>query len=135
VFLSENSRPAWLLSSLKTGAGGPVWTPTVEHMLEDGLCLIAAAVIKDQGLLRLLPDDIGRIGMDDIDENTRTAMYARLQKVVWGMKMIVTVFHGSSITHQLGILSDMPFDLEVCTPQYHRQNSQWSGRIECEGNL
>src|SRR5688500_16226564 len=77
VWLSENSRPAWILQSVWRGftsdpddafdeADGPTWTDerTVwvpsgpESILEDGLLLIATHVVNDPDVLGLAQDEL-----------------------------------------------------------------------------
>ncbi len=55
LFLSENSRPAWILVDPYPDSGPRnsriVWIPTLENMLEDALLMIAVYVCKDDGIL------------------------------------------------------------------------------------
>jgi len=60
LYLSENSRPAWLLveqnvfTNNKKREAKIVWIPTVEDMLEDAFLMIGLHVVKDQGMVELI---------------------------------------------------------------------------------
>ncbi len=58
LFLSENSRPTWILiplglpgSESTTGHNSITWVPTVEHMLEDALLMIAVHVLQERSIV------------------------------------------------------------------------------------
>src|SRR5690554_6680116 len=54
LFLSENSRPTWVLKN--EGAkkkDSIIWITTVENMLEDGLLMLGVYVLKDEKLLKM----------------------------------------------------------------------------------
>ena len=54
LFLSENSRPAWILSTTdifnenKQTQPRITWIPTLENMLEDALVMIGLYVLEDK---------------------------------------------------------------------------------------
>jgi hypothetical protein len=48
LMLSENSRPAWILTSWENTEEEKVWIPTIESMLEDGLLMIAFYLLKER---------------------------------------------------------------------------------------
>jgi hypothetical protein len=50
LYLSENSRPAWVL---KKGPKKITWIPTVDNMLEDGLLMLAIHAIKQPEIIAL----------------------------------------------------------------------------------
>ena len=55
IFLSENSRPGWILSSKdlfeKQNFNEIVWIPTVEDMIEDAMLMIGIYLLKDNNLI------------------------------------------------------------------------------------
>jgi hypothetical protein len=59
LFLSENSRPAWILSPTdifkhqEEPQSRITWIPTIENMLEDALVMIGLYVLKDEKLLSM----------------------------------------------------------------------------------
>lgn len=57
VFLSENSRPAWILKNLDLFEEGNEsefirWIPTIDNMLDDAMLLIGVHVIKDEAVIK-----------------------------------------------------------------------------------
>jgi hypothetical protein len=40
-------------------------------------------------------------------------------------KMVVSIFQGSSLKGQTGLLAEFPFDCEVCESVSYRIRSQW----------
>lgn len=135
LFLSENSRPAWLLIGQNIfEEAGPVsprktWVPTVENMLEDALLMIAIHIGKDQEIITMASDFCGkaipeRIEMyKDFSDSQRSLLYQRCRQVSSFPKIILTVFMGSTIEKQLSVLEHYKMDTEVCKPIYSRLSS------------
>lgn len=127
LYLSENSRPAWILTPLHAVTEKePIqpkritWIPTVEHMLEDGLLMIALYVVKDRELLKLATEFIKNANKDfielyqDVKPENLQKLYKEAKMIMSSHKIIVSVFEGASITNQLSILKDFQNDIEVC---------------------
>ncbi len=125
LFLSENSRPAWILvgqnvfDQTPMDKGKVVWIPTLEHMLEDALLMIAVNVLKEQNILSIAKNifkniDSNRVELYEIDESNRNKLYQECQKIKYPCKLIVSVFYGSSITKQVSVLKNYQVETEVC---------------------
>ncbi len=119
LFLSENSRPAWVLTELGGDPGRrAVWIPTVERVLEDGLVMAGALVLQDPELLGALGDARRVPGpcLYDLPEAIRDALYARCRAFRPPAKLVVCAFGGSTILGQLPRLAEFAWKLEVLAP-------------------
>ena len=121
MFLWENDRPAWNLIGYETDKPlhRMVWIPSIDTMLEDGLTMIAAQVLKDEAVCSLLKKkfknlkevDLGKLPEKARDELRKSTRIAFAEK---NMKLVITVLRGSSIASQLASLKDYAIDIDVC---------------------
>lgn len=138
LFLSENSRPAWVMFSLDTfGNTGEseriIWIPTVENMLEDAFFMIAVHVLKHRKIIKIAesyyPDitkDISRMVLyEHFSDFDRQRLYLKCCQLKDMPKMIISVFEGSSILGQLKVVESYEMNVEVCVPVYSRLSSVW----------
>lgn len=126
LFLSENSRPAWMLvrqnlfSGKGAGGGRITWIPTVEDMLEDGLLMVAVHAVKVGPVIDLMKEYRPRIRplrlemYEDFEPAQRQALYRACREHLTAPKLIVSVFEGSSIARRLSILKKYMCEIEVC---------------------
>jgi hypothetical protein len=146
LFLSENSRPAWILVEQNIfghehEAQRVVWIPTAENMLEDALLMIAMYVLKDKEILEMAEGFFKNKGRnplelyDDISKDDLKKLYERCREIEMGCKIVISVFDGSSIRRQVNALEKYKMDAEVCTVKYHREYSVWSNETEVKGTL
>ena len=147
LFLSENSRPAWILvneniyQDKKTKKSKLIWIPTVENMLEDGLLMIAVNVSKNKEILEMLKDYSIKTGSErlelytELNDEQRDNLYQVCRGLTEFPKLIISVFRSSSIENQLGVLENYKMDVEVCTPSYSRLYSRWLEETRIEGSL
>lgn len=140
LMLSENSRPAWMLSSFD-GESPTVWTPTVDDMLEDGLLMAGLLVAQDPALVAAAApvfrcDFKKRVEMyDDINERDRRNLYTLCRKISAPTALVVCVLEGSTIARQVGVLGDYQFDVELCPSVYRRGYSRWRNQVVVSGSL
>ncbi|TAJ44059.1 hypothetical protein [Methanofollis fontis] len=156
VFLSENSRPAWVLTRpglappLHTrpprGEEGPrrhphrriTWIPGGPgHILEDALVMIAYHVIRDPGVVALADDSIGGIGgerlsLDAASDDCLEEIRGRCRQVENWPKLILSAFQGSSVLSQLPVIERYPMEVEVCSPSFVRRYGR-DGSVETVG--
>ena len=148
LFLSENSRPAWMLVPqnifMESGndiTGKVTWIPTIENMLEDAILMIAIHVCKNPEIIELskqfsksmLSD---RVEMyENLEKFQREQLYQKCRELKVFPKIILSVFKDSSIESQLQILNLYKMDIEVCSPIFSRLYSQWTDDISIEGVL
>lgn len=163
MYLAENSRPVWLLEPVGRGLAGtasdqpddeevPAWTTEAvawvpsgpEHILEDGLLLLALHVLRDENLLELaesrLPEllKVGRrIDLTKMPKSGLDELRQRCTQIDLHYKLAVTVLEGSSIHGQLPVLERYPMEVEVCTVTYSRlaRGFAGSGKPEARGSL
>lgn len=145
LYLSENSRPSWILVPDSLGgvsSGSKVtWIPTLENTLEDALLMIGIHVVKDPDLVEMASHFIGSqennwvVVNEDIDPLHLDMLYQRCRSLENTFKLVVTVFRGSSVEEQLKVLKDYKMDVEVCLPNYVRLYSQWLEQTRIEGEL
>ena len=147
LFLSENSRPAWVLvqqnlfNTENRQEEKITWIPTVEDMLEDAILMIAVHVQKNQGILELASTFTDNIESDRLElyevfnESQRKQLYEKCQVIPNFPKLIVSFFHGSTIQSQLKVIEQYKMDVELCGPVYSRLYSAWSQETNIIGSL
>jgi len=146
LFLSENSRPAWILTSEnifseKQEQEKIVWIPTLENILEDALLMIGIYVLEDEGLCELAKeyfDDLETDHIelyDDISEEDRNKLYQECRKLEQNYKIVITSFDEDRFDNQLKVLEDYAMDVSVCTPKYTRHYSRWQDEVKVRGSL
>ena len=121
LYLSENDRPAWILlrhdplepeSSVRIAT----WIPSVDNMLEDGLTMIAAHIVRAESVLHALGAKASSEGpvalLTDIPADALSDSRSAARSVEFpGLKAILTVLPESTIATQLGSLEG--YDLEI----------------------
>ena len=131
LWLSDTGdRPAWILNN-------KVWIPSIENMLEDGLLMAAVHCLEDPELVEMVNmyfTNVNKANLYEISSEQRQILYRKNRQLVWG-KLIITVFHNSSILSQVSILENYLMDVEVCLPIYSRNHSGWDGSLEVKGDL
>nr|WP_263327193.1 hypothetical protein [Neobacillus sp. Marseille-Q6967] len=146
LYLSEKSRPAWILSPASDGSHDysqqkMTWIPTLENMLEDALVMIGLYVLKDKELINMANQFFHHPNKDfielyhDIDPKDLEQLYIRARKIESSHKIILSVFQGSSIVRQLPVLKHYQNDIEVCKSIYTKEFSLWSRQFEEFGDL
>jgi hypothetical protein len=132
LFLSENDRPAWILVNQNIIDGHfdlkdrsevkkkrIVWIPTVEHMLEDALLMIAIHIIENQGVIDLAKTMYKDVEAERVELNRYTdpqsdRLFKACRKIKQWPKIVVTVLEGSSIENHVQILKKYSIEAEVC---------------------
>ena len=147
LYLSENSRPAWVLTPTdvfnEQDQTQPriTWIPKLENMLEDALVMIGMYVVKDKKLLTLAnhflknPEKDFIELYDDIKPEDLQELYKQTRQIESSHKIILSVFHGSTIVKQLPVLKKYQNDIEVCNSIFAKEYSLWSKKFETRGEL
>jgi hypothetical protein len=147
LYLSENSRPAWILSPTdefnehKQNPQKITWIPTLENMLEDALVMIGLYVLKDKRLIALANQYFNQHNKNfielysDIKSEDLQKLYTQTRKIEGSHKILLSVFQGSSILQQLPVLKDYQNDIEVCKSIFTKEYSLWSKKFEEIGAL
>lgn len=148
LYLSENDRPAWLITPVdiprekrKKQSKNLVWIPTLEHMLEDALVMIGLYVLKDEQLTNMANQYFRDSKSDfielyqDISKEHLAELYKRARSIESSHKVMLSVFQGSSILKQLPVLKQYKNEFEVCKSVYVREFSMWNQQFEVRGEL
>lgn len=147
LYLSENSRPAWVLSPTDVfNENGHTqkritWIPTLENMLEDALVMIGLYVLKDEKLVSLANDYFDNPKQDflelhqDIQPEGLQELYNHTRLIKSNHKMILSVFQGSTLLRQLSVLEQFQNDIEVCKSIFTKEYSLWTNQFETYGTL
>lgn len=163
LWLSENSRPAWVLEPDRRAARAeqagdedpPTWTlePTVwvpsgpDFVLEDAILLIAIHVLREPSVLEIvnerfpvltesrIPFEQKPVELEGLPADELAELRSLCRQSDLAYKLVVTVLSDSSLVAQLPVLEDYPMELEVCTVTYSRTHSAWSDRTEIRGSL
>lgn len=151
LWLSENDRPGWILEetwrelygepsgALKDQESPPWtqqsirWVPSApEHILEDGILLIAVHVLCDEAVRELArkqaPDLLESTWMDlsKLSGDMLAQLREQCLSIELDYKLVVTVLGGSSLEEQLPVLERYPMQVEVCTVTY---STVWGGFV------
>jgi hypothetical protein len=123
IYLAENSRPSLVLNSTSIHQDDAIdfeqviWVPTLENMLEDALLMIVLYLHKDKAFIEVADKYFElKSGIEcyDIPEEGRSALYEMLKGYRIRDYLIVTVFEGSSLTHQVERIKDYEVNGEIC---------------------
>jgi hypothetical protein len=126
VFLSENSRPAWILKNLdvfkKVNESESVrWIPTLENMLDDAMLLIGIHVIKDKAVIKAAKEFCKSDNLNDLElhEAFTPKDLQTLYELVRTSKIeyciALTVFNESHIINQFKTLDQYACKANVFT--------------------
>lgn len=147
LYLSENSRPAWVLSPTdlineqEQKQPNITWIPTLENMLEDALLMIGIYVLKEKNLITLSQKYFKNLNKNfielygDIQSDHLHELYKQARLIESCHKIIVSVFQGSSLIKQLPVLKNYQNDIEVCQSIYLKEYSLWSKQFEERGDI
>jgi hypothetical protein len=131
MFLYENDRPRLVLSEIGDfGRPLAVWVPTVEHMLDDALLMIAVHVIgefkmKDISKKKGKGSKLFEV-YDDMDKKIHTTLLKELPSLPGFPKVAVTILAGSELLKHLPAIKRYSMDVEVCATCYARSKSAWT---------
>jgi len=125
LFLNENSRSAWILKSFINSRFEKVFICDPKNLIEDAILIITLFVLKPKKVLRLVSN------FDIIFENnfiklnkyfsptTLKKLRQSMRNISFnGLKIIISIFDGSSL-RGLDILENYKdLEFEVCAPFY-----------------
>ncbi|MFH1708632.1 MAG: hypothetical protein ABIF71_12065 [Planctomycetota bacterium] len=136
IFLSENSRPVWIAMpwGLKNNQmqGGTIHrlVATVDDMLEDGILFVATHIDRRDDILELgqsFHPDFGKdmFEMYDLGDNNRKKLYAMVRTLTDLPKLVISVFHGSSLRLNLAPAKEYRSDIELCLSTRLANDQRW----------
>lgn len=134
LFLSENSRPAWILVEQNYNISRNKhekirWIPTVDNMLMDALLMVAIYVDKNKKMKELFrklfnnPDSDYIQLYEDIKKEDLELLYEGCRNVEFKSKLVISVLQGSTITGQLDKLKSCKINYELCVSDKTNNNS------------
>jgi hypothetical protein len=140
LFLFENDRPVYVLDWLTTDdkAESFSWVPTVEHMLDDAMLMIAVH------FLGAFPfEDITRKGYrsrkgkpfeiyEDMDAKTHEDLLVATRLLPEFPKLVITVLAGSYLREHVAGIKNYSMDVELCFAGYKRNLSEWTKETHIE---
>ena len=150
MWLSENSRAAWCLDTparaIRDGRRGQtVWIPKrPSSILQDGLLMVSVMILKDKEIRSAL---LKMLGCDELparidfskavtsEQYERLIELSRVNSEGYFFKLIISCFHGCSITGQVSILEHYKLDTEVLVPGFSRLYSRWLKSTVIQGDL
>lgn len=129
LFLSENDRPAWILTNENITGENPdvekiVWNPTTENMFEDALFMINLYIEKDKTLIAYLKENHKKINFNTnnisipeiLDKKELEKIYQLnldLLKKNKSLKIIVSIFADSSLKDIVKSLNGSEIKCEI----------------------
>ncbi|TVY01495.1 hypothetical protein [Paenibacillus cremeus] len=147
LYLSENSVARWLLCSVDpygahTTEQARGWIPHPDSILEDGLLLLGLHVWRNEKLLAMAKEvflqpveEVDCINNHTISTENLKKLHEECREILVRAKMVLTLFEGSSLFRELGILQQYQMELEVCSPCFNRYWNPWSSNMEIRGVL
>ena len=151
LWLSENSRAAWCLDTparaIRDGRrrGQTVWVPRrPSSILDDGLLMVSVMILKDRetrsALANMLDCDEppARIDLTKSISNEQHRCLidlSRKNSEGYFFKLIISCFHGCSMEHQMPVLENYGYDVEVLVPAYTRLYCRWLNSTVIRGSL
>jgi hypothetical protein len=132
--LFENDKPVFLLSPLMTDykARSFSWVPTLEHMLDDALLMIAVHFMHVFSLRDIAKKDYrSRKGKpfeiyEDMDATTHEELLVATRLLPDFPKLVITVLEGSSLREHVASIKKYSMDVELCFAGYKRNLSEWT---------
>jgi hypothetical protein len=146
LFLSENSKPAWICYPMELAGEGTrnkiCWIPSsVPNILKDGLLMIALHCGSSNKIARKAREFSKKI-MDEevfLHKILTDEQVAELHQMVrdqgGGPKLVISVFEESTLAGQLEELKDHGFHLEVCRTTFIRGYSPFNQESYGGGDL
>jgi len=129
LFLSENDRPAWILTNENITGENPdvekiVWNPTSENMFEDALFMINLYIEKDKTLIAYLKENHKKINFNTnnisipeiLDKKELEKIYQLnldLLKKNKSLKLVVSIFADSSLKDIVKSLNGSEIKCEI----------------------
>jgi len=129
LFLSENDRPAWILTNENITGENPdvekiVWNPTTENMFEDALFMINLYIEKDKTLIAYLKENHKKINFNTnnisipeiLDKKELEKIYQLnldLLKKNKSLKLVVSIFADSSLKDIVKSLNGSEIKCEI----------------------
>ena len=101
----------------------PVWNPTVEHMLEDGLLMVGLFLIRPPHLVAMADASFQGHWRERVSlyRQITADKLADLRKALRDIevpdsfdKLAVMVLQGASVTNQVQVLDQYPWGYELC---------------------
>ena len=143
LWLSENSRPAWIIGEPRRRPTY-VWLPHApDTILSDGLLMVVTLILEQHSLWRSVGIDIDPQQRPTIDlakvitpdQHDALLNAARAASVGSRLKVIVAAFTGSSVLAQLSQTREFAFDVEVLAPVGSRLYDRWTRSTWLSGML
>ncbi|MGX8797672.1 hypothetical protein ACR6HW_16670 [Fusibacter sp. JL298sf-3] len=115
LYLSENSRPVWILKNLDLYEEGNDkqiirWVPTLDNMLDDAMLLIGIHVIKDETVIKVAREFCNADNLNELElyeaftpEDLKT-LYELVRTTRIEYSIALTVFNESHIINQYKVL-------------------------------
>ncbi len=143
LFLSENSKLAWILVHQNVFQGQPnnekiIWIPTVEHTIYDAMLMIAIYICKDKEIIEMSGIDINKKYVclySEISKDKLQELYEKCLDFDKYPKIILSIFKGSILKQQAENLTGFNMDLEILTPSFSRLYSRWNDKTIIEDKL
>ena len=124
IALMENSRPVLLLDTFMADDPDrktlPRWIPTLEHMMDDIMLMVAVFILDDKDTINLLKEAVPKdadwrkwLELYDIEEAERLNLYHHVKSLSVGCAMIFTVLEGSHLIQLKDMVKEYPFSIEI----------------------
>ncbi len=128
IYLYENSRPAWVYKPNDKNEENIYWVPTIENMLEDGLLLATVHILRNDDIVRTIKaatgkDNLQQLELYDLSKEDRDILYRKCRELDYDNKLIVSVFNGSTLIGQVGVLGKYKIEHEICLSQASKNKS------------
>lgn len=149
LYLSENSKPAWILvpenifedNENSEFSSRIIWIPTIDNILEDALLMIGLYVLKDEKLINMAEkyfNDFNKSKLflyDEISKVHLKKMYNVSRELNYFYKVIITTFDKRVLNDQLHVLKNYQIEMSINTPDLQRVFSSWRNEWSYNGDI
>ncbi len=128
LFLSENSRSAWILHSFSKPGFQKVFVCDPNTLIKDAVLITAIFILRSEKLLKQLPDTIKKKLKSNylelyrvIDPEVSDNLYGILKDISFNhLKLLISIFNELSLKSVSILEKYKDLEFEVCTTFYSR---------------
>jgi hypothetical protein len=141
LYLSENSRSAWILAWNRSSMGlnepfrEIVWVTNPEYMIEEALIMILVHLLEHKKFYSHVETNIPKLLENwvdltkDIKPRELQLLYNRLKEVDDFPKLVVSILEGSSLRSQWENFKQYNMELELLLLRYIRSYNPFTGEM------
>ena len=152
LMVSENSRAALVLVPFMPHGERPsaadentppriVWIPHPEHIVDDIILLVCIHVLHEGDVIAKADSIMSglstadHVDLGDLSPADRAVLSTACRELTSFPKLVVTLLEGSFLRRDIARFGEYTMDIEICTPTYVREYSDWTAATRTAGDL